>query len=306
MNRALFLQIKKLHGQIKMQSFADHVKAIRIRVKESFHFFTFLSLLLSSLLVISCVSSKKFLASEAKVTKLQQDSTATHNLLTNCDAQVKNLKGEKSSLQSDKSTLQDENASVVNDLNTLSAESKMTIADQAKKLKAFQAMVMAQKNLMANLKNSIADALMNYKTDELFVYIDDGNVYVSLQEKLLFNSGSDIVDPKGKEALKSLAKVLNDTKDIMVMIEGHTDSIPINNKLFKDNWDLSTARATSIVRILTVDNGFDSNRITASGKGKFHPIATNNTLEGRASNRRTEIILSPDLKELYKLLYQKD
>jgi chemotaxis protein MotB len=113
-----------------------------------------------------------------------------------------------------------------------------------------------------------------------------------------------VVDPKGKEALKSLAIVLNNTKEINVMIEGHTDNVPIKTSQFKDNWDLSTSRATSILRILTNDNGFDPVRITASGKGEFHPVKTNETEEGRAGNRRTEIILSPDLKEIYKLLYQ--
>jgi chemotaxis protein MotB len=145
---------------------------------------------------------------------------------------------------------------------------------------------------------------MKYKTDELSVYIKDGSVYVSLQEKLLFKSGSDVVNPTGVSALKSLVLVLNNTKDINVMIEGHTDNVPIKTKLFKDNWDLSTARATSIVRILTKDNGFDSSRITASGKGEFHPLKANDTVEGRAGNRRTEVILSPDLNELYKLLNQ--
>jgi len=89
-----------------------------------------------------------------------------------------------------------------------------------------------------------------------------------------------------------------------VNIEGHTDNVPIKTKLFEDNWDLSTARATSIVRILTIENGFDSSRINASGRGEFHPVKENETAEGRAGNRRTEVILSPDMKELYKLLYQ--
>ena len=129
-------------------------------------------------------------------------------------------------------------------------------------------------------------------------------MYVSLQEKLLFKSGSDVVDPKGIAALKSLALVLNDTKDINVQIEGHTDNIPIKTMLFKDNWDLSTARATAIVRILTKDNGFDSRRITSSGRGEFRPLNPNVSVEGRAGNRRTEVILSPDLNELYRLLNQ--
>ena len=255
------------------------------------------SLLILGLVFTSCVSNKKFMASEARGNKLEKDNAHTLGLLNDCNAQVKNLNDEKSSLKN-------QNAAVQGDLNALSAESKMTIADQAKRLKAFQERIQAQKDVMNNLKTSIADALMSYKPDELSVYIKDGNVYVSLQEKLLFKSGSDVVDPKGKEALKTLANVLKSTNDITVMIEGHTDNVPIKTALFKDNWDLSTARATSILRLLTTEYGFDPNRITASGRGQFHPIASNETAEGRASNRRTEIILSPDLNELYKLLYQ--
>jgi len=265
-------------------------------MKKAFHLLAFLSLILS-VIFTSCGPSKKLMDSEAKVDKLQKDNAHTLVLLNECNTQVKKLNDEKASLQN-------ENTLVQSDLKALSTESKMTIADQAKRLKNFQNMIQAQKDVMNKLKNSIADALMNYKTDELSVYIKDGNVYVSLEEKLLFKSGSDVVDPKGKEALKTLAKVLNSTTNVTVMIEGHTDNVPIKTKLFKDNWDLSTARATSILRILTTDYGFDSNRITASGRGQFHPVKTNETAEGRASNRRTEIILSPDLNELYKLLYQ--
>ncbi len=265
-------------------------------MKKAFHLLAFLSLILS-FGIISCGPSKKLLDSEAKVDKLQKDNAHSLGLLNDCNTQVKIL-------TDDKTSLKNENALIQDNLKSLSTESKMTIADQAKRLKNFQNMIQAQKDVMNKLKSSIADALMNYKTDELSVYIKDGNVYVSLEEKLLFKSGSDVVDPKGKEALKTLANVLNSTKDVTVMIEGHTDNVPIKTKQFKDNWDLSTARATSILRILTTDYGFDSNRITASGRGQFHPVKTNETAEGRASNRRTEIILSPDLNELYKLLYQ--
>lgn len=272
-------------------------------MKKSFQFLAFLSLIFS-LLFTSCVPTRKFMASEAKVDQLQKDSAITHSQLTDCNTQVNNLKDERTHLLNEKANLKNESAMVQNDLKALNSESKMTIADQAKRLSILQNMIQSQRNIMAKLKNSIADALMNYKTDELYVYIKDGKVYISLEEKLLFKSGSDVVDPKGKEALKSLAIVLNNTKDITVLIEGHTDNVPIKTKLFSDNWDLSTARAISIVRILTKDNGFDSNRIVASGRGQYYPIKTNETVEGRAANRRTEVILSPDLKELYKLLEQ--
>lgn len=264
-------------------------------MKKTTQFLACLSLILS-MVFTSCVSSKKFMASEAKVDKLQQDNASTLAQLNECNMQAKTLKNENTSLQN-------ANASVINDLKVLSATSKMTIADQAKRLKTLQDIILSQKDIMTNLQNAIADALMNYNTDDLSVYIKDGNLYVSLPEKLLFKSGSDVVNPQGREALKSLANVLNKTEDITVMIEGHTDNVPIKTKQFKDNWDLSTARATSVVRILTTDYGFDPNRIIASGRGKFFPVKTNDTDEGRAGNRRTEVILSPDLKELYKLMY---
>jgi len=272
-------------------------------MKKTLQSLVFLALIFS-LTLVSCGPSKKLVSSRAKVENLKIDSVNTHNQLNKCNALVKNLNDEKASLQNDKLSLQNDNMSSANDLRVLSSQSKMTIAEQARRLKNLQDIIQSQKDVMSKLKNSIADALMNYKTDELSIYTKDGSVYVSLQEKLLFKSGSDVVDPKGKEALKALAQVLNNTKDINVLIEGHTDNVPIKTNLVKDNWDLSTARANSIVRILTKDNGFDPNRITASGKSEFHPVKPNDTVEGRAGNRRTEVILSPDLKELNKLLDQ--
>ncbi len=253
--------------------------------------------LVFSLVFTSCVPTRKFKASEANVAKLQKENASQQTKLNDCSMQVTNLKTDMAGLKND-------NASIQKDLAVLTSESKMTIADQAKRLRDLQTLIQSQKDLMNNLKNTVADALLKYKADELSVYIKDGNVYVSLTEKLLFKSGSDVVNPKGKEALKALAKVLNDTKDISVLIEGHTDNVPISTAQYKDNWALSTARANSIVRILTKDDGFDPIRITAAGRSQYHPVETNETAEGRAANRRTEIILSPDLKELYKLLYQ--
>jgi chemotaxis protein MotB len=253
--------------------------------------------IIAGLSFTSCVSNKKFMASEAKADKYQKENASKENQLIECNAQVKNCNDQKAALLN-------ENASAQNDLKALTTESKMTIADQAKRLKNLQGIIQSQRDVMNKLKNSIAEALLNYKADELSVYIKDGNVYVSLEEKLLFKSGSDVVNPQGKEALKTLANVLKGTKDVAVLIEGHTDNVPIKTNMFKDNWDLSTARAVSIVRLLTKTYGFNSDLITASGRGQFHPVKSNETAEGRAGNRRTEVILSPDLSELYKLLYQ--
>ena len=249
------------------------------------------------LLMTSCGPSKKLSESEAKVYKLQSDSAYTQSELKDCNLMVKSLNDEKTNLMK-------ENALFQEDLKDLTTASKMTIADQARRLKALQNIIQSQRDVLDKLKTSIADALMNYKTDELYVYIQDGKVYVSLSEKLLFKSGSDVIDPKGKEALHLLANALNKTKDINVMIEGHTDNVPIKTKEYQDNWDLSTARATSIVRVLTKEDGFDAKRITASGRGSLHPIKSNDTEVGRSGNRRTEVILSPDLNELFTLLNQ--
>jgi chemotaxis protein MotB len=272
-------------------------------MKKSIRYFTFLALI-AGLLFTSCVSNKKFAASEAQNDKLQKENSTTLGKLNECNMLGLKSKEENDALQKENQAVLKDYSSVKNDLMLLSAQSNMTIREQATRLKSLQDMMQAQTEKSNKLKNSISKALMNYKTDELNVYQKDGKVYVSLAEKLLFKSGSDVVDPKGKAALKTLAAVLNSSKDFTVAIEGHTDDVPIKTKMFEDNWDLSVARATSIVRVLTKDNGFDSGRITASGKSEFHPVGLNTTAEGRANNRRTEVILSPDLQEIYKLLYQ--
>jgi len=244
------------------------------------------------------------MASEARADKLQRENANANSQLNESNMELMKIKDEKANMQKENEMIQKEYALIQKNLMMRSSESKMTIGEQARRLSSLQDIIDSQTEITTRLKNSIAKALMNYKADELTVYLKDGNVYVSLAEKLLFKSGSDVVDQKGKEALKSLAMVINSSEDFTVAIEGHTDDVPIKTRVYNDNWDLSTARATSIVRILTNDYGFDPNRITASGKGQFHPVNLNTTAEGRAGNRRTEVILTPDLQEIYKLLYQ--
>ncbi|QHT72150.1 OmpA family protein [Rhodocytophaga rosea] len=154
-----------------------------------------------------------------------------------------------------------------------------------------------------DLKNSVSNALLSFKDSDLTVDIRNGKVYVSLSEKLLFKSGSYAVDPKGAEALKKVANVLKTQPDISVMVEGHTDDVPIakGSGGMDDNWDLSVLRATSIVNILAKE-GVNPTKLTAAGRGEFVPIATGKTPEIRQKNRRTEIILTPKLDELFKIL----
>ncbi len=248
------------------------------------------------LLFTACVPKRKLIASQNHVSHLQTDSSNTHALLKDCNAQV-------SRLENDTMDLRTSLGGLYADFKSTVASSNMTIANQAKRLKAMEDLLQSQRETMNKLKKTIADALINFKPDELTVTVKDGKIYVSMQEKLLFKSGSAIVDPKGKEALQTVAEVLNKTHDITVDVEGHTDTVPITGK-YEDNWALSTARSMAIVRILTADYGVDPHTIIASGRSKYYPVADNRTDEGRAMNRRTEIILSPDLKELFKLLDQ--
>ena len=252
----------------------------------------------ASFLIIfsSCVPKRDLISEQNRVKKLQQDSSATHSSLNNCNSQV-------ATLQKDKADLQKSYDDLSANYKSSMVSTSMTIKDQAERLRNLEGLIQAQKDVMNKLKKTIADALINFKPDELTVTLKDGKLYVSMQEKLLFKSGSAVVDPKGKEALKSVASVLVTTPNITVDVEGHTDTVPITGK-YEDNWALSVARATSIVRILTNDYKVDPHTVIASGRSKYYPVADNATAEGRAKNRRTEIILSPDLTELFKLLNQ--
>jgi len=153
------------------------------------------------------------------------------------------------------------------------------------------------------LRDKVNDALLGFKKDGLDVEMKNGKVYVSLQEKLLFKSGRWDIDPKGQKALKDLAKVLEKNPDISIMVEGHTDNLAYKGfGGIEDNWDLSTKRATTIVKFLLKNSKINPIQLTASGHGEFMPVSTNDTKEGRAKNRRTEIILTPKLDELFQIM----
>ncbi len=165
-------------------------------------------------------------------------------------------------------------------------------------------MILMRKDSTVNaLKNTVAGALLGFQDKGLTVTQKNGKVYVSLEERLLFATGSTVVDPKGQEALKQLARVLEKNPDINILIEGHTDDVPMKGSgEIKDNWDLSVIRATSIVKILTSGTSIDPKRLTAAGRGEYLPLDHAKTAEARKKNRRTEIILSPRLDELLKVL----
>ena len=162
---------------------------------------------------------------------------------------------------------------------------------------------LAKKDSASNaLRKAVSDALMGFDQDQLQVHIKNGKVYVSMEEKLLFGSGSYQVSSEGASALREVGKVLADQKDINIMIEGHTDPVPYQSGRLLDNWDLSVKRATSVTRILLENTGIEPSRIIAAGRGPHVPITSNDSEAGRRKNRRTEIILTPRLDQVLDIL----
>ncbi len=178
-----------------------------------------------------------------------------------------------------------------------------SLVEREKKVKELEQILANKDKAVLDLKNRISNALLNFKENDLTVKVKNGKVYVSLAEQLLFGSGSINVDAKGVTALQQLAKAIKDQKDIQIMIEGHTDNVPISKKsqYMQDNWDLSVMRATSITKILT-KAGVSANQVTAAGKGEYYPLALNDNAQNKQKNRRTEIIITPNLDELFKIL----
>ncbi|MCU0461447.1 MAG: OmpA family protein [Bacteroidales bacterium] len=172
------------------------------------------------------------------------------------------------------------------------------------RLVELQKILDAQKKIAQDLKNKVSEALLGFENNGLTVTNKNGKVYVSLDEKLLFKSASWDIDANGKAALKKLAGVLEKNPDIQITIEGHTDDVPYKPTAseLKDNWDLSVKRATTVVRVLLEGSKIDPERLTAAGHSEYMPVDSRTTADARQKNRRTEIVLTPDLTELYKLI----
>ncbi len=249
-----------------------------------------------------------------RVTKTYDSLVAEHNSLqASYDLLLKSTQKESNKLMRQLQTLQEElkqkELSLVKLEKSLNEKKhnidRMTaeLNKRDARLKELETILFRKDSVVKALRNVVSDALLGFEEEGLSVDIRNGKVYVSLDENLLFPSGSTVVNPRGKDALRKLAQVLERNPEINITIEGHTDNVPYKSKgEIKDNWDLSVMRSTSIIRIILENSKIDPKRLTASGKGEFSPIATNKTNEGRAKNRRTEIILTPKLDELFKIL----
>lgn len=262
--------------------------------------------------VTSCVSKKKYMVAEnGRLAALSRERVLNRNLGQQKD-EIAKLKQQITDLMSDTTRLGQairdyrkslySNLSEQEKLNMLLKEKMEKLAEREATINKLQAEVDAQNARLQSLLNSVKDALLGFSSDELTVTEKNGKIYVAMSDKLLFESGSAQVNNQGKEALGKLAEVLKKQHDIDVFIEGHTDNKPIKTVQFKDNWDLSVVRATSVVRILTKDYGVNPLQILPCGRGEFMPVDNNESVEGRAHNRRTEIIMAPKLDKLMDIL----
>ena len=180
---------------------------------------------------------------------------------------------------------------------------KKELESRSQRVAELESVIAAKDANMRALKDAISKALTNFEGKGLTVEQRDGKVYVSMENKLLFESGSWYVGAQGKQAVKQLGSVLAENPDIAILIEGHTDNVPYKgNAQLSGNWDLSTKRATAIVNILRENSSINPENLTAAGRGEYAPVASNDTSEGRAKNRRIEVILTPKHDEISKLL----
>lgn len=223
---------------------------------------------------------------------------------TKLGLKINELLNEELDLVKKNSTLKiQENIAKNNALIKKIAIKETELLSRAERIDRLEKIISSQKKILSDLKNRISEALLNYRGKGLSIKQRNGKVYISMENKLLFKSGKWNIELQGKQALIRLSKVLEENPDISILIEGHTDNIPFTSKgAMESNWDLSTKRATAVVKILLENNNILPQNLTAAGKSEFVPIASNTTIEGRAANRRIEIILSPSLDKIIELI----
>lgn len=196
----------------------------------------------------------------------------------------------------------DEKEKKLNERDANLTELQKDLVARENKVKELQNAIDERDSLMTTLKDRITKALLSYEDKGISVKVEGDKVYVSLEEEILFASGKYKLDKKGEEALLELAKVLNANPDLSILVEGHTDNVPIKTSCIADNYDLSVLRGAEIARILTTKGKVNPKRIIAGGRGEYMPVADNDSKDGRKKNRRIEIILTPDLDKLLDLL----
>jgi chemotaxis protein MotB len=276
---------------------------------------TCISILVFALLT-SCVSQKKYAELQNSTELFKEELTSTSNELLVLENNLANEKNKSKALQKQGDYFKSTNTNLLARLSDLSIVSKFGAESIKKSL-----VVLNQQNsyikdltssmrrkdslnlvLVMNLKRSLND----FDDEDISIEVKKGVVYVSISDRMLFKSGSYRINKSAQAVIGKIAKIVNDHKELDILVEGHTDKVPMHTDCIEDNWDLSTKRATAIVRLMQTNFNVLPERMTAGGRSEYVPKATNDTSEGRASNRRTEIIILPKLDQFFNLLTQPE
>jgi chemotaxis protein MotB len=268
-----------------------------------------------STMMVSCVSSKKYasLNKDYKKTLSEQKSCETYSdklQANNTDLTTRNkeLLAQLDEMKKNSNLV----LTTLQDMSVLSAkqaenmkQSLKTLSEKDGYIHNLQSAILRKDSLNMVLVMNLKGSLGNINDKDINIKVEKGIVYIDLSDRLLFNSGKYVVTEQAKTVLGKIATILNAHTELDVMVEGHTDNVPVHTYNLDDNWDLSVKRATSVVRILEKQYKISPIRMTAAGHGKFEPVADNSTEEGRALNRRTRIIILPQLDQFFKLMVKK-
>ena len=271
-------------------------------------------ILLVLILLSSCVSQKKY-------AELEATNQKNLNLLNSATVKLNSCLDEKATAEANFKALEEQvaflkanNQDLINNMGNLTTLSQKGAENLEKSLESLkekdlvirtmQDAVTRRDSVTLALVTSLKGAFIDISDNDIEINVEKGVVFISISDKLLFNSGSYYVSDRAKEVLGKVAQVVLDKPEIEFMVEGHTDNVPIQNEVLQDNWDLSVKRATSVVRVLQNDFNVPPERMTAAGRSYYIPVADNETAEGQAKNRRTRIVVLPKLDQFYDLIEQ--
>jgi chemotaxis protein MotB len=251
----------------------------------------------ASLFMMSCGPNKELVSARARIDSLSNTVTQLNSQMGQLNGQVNTLNGTVTADNTQITQLKNQNAVAMQQ----ASDCKQAKEAVARKMEELHQAMEANGISMKEIRRKAEEALAQFADAGVEVTYKNGLVYISMQDELLFNPGGAKLGNKGSDALGVVANVLNDNPNLKIYVIGNTDSIKIT-KGFTDNWSLSTERANSVVRILRDKYMVTMDRVTSAGRGKYNPVADNSTLEGRKKNRRTDIILNPDLSRLWDLI----
>ncbi|PXX31359.1 chemotaxis protein MotB [Arenibacter sp. ARW7G5Y1] len=285
----------------------EQLLSIKLMTMKTLHLY-----ILALTLFTSCVSQKKYTAMQDRALNCENELNTSMNQNNLLEAGLANEKNKSKSLEQQMEYFKSTNTDLLARLSDLSVVSKSGAESIKKSLEALNEQNKYIKNLTSSMQRkdsinlvlvmNLKRSLDNFEDEDINIEVKKGVVYVSISDKMLFRSGSYNISNRAEEVIGKIAKIINDHKELDILVEGHTDNVPISTDCMTDNWDLSVKRATSIVRLMQTKFAVQPIRMTAGGRSEYVPKTTNATAEGRAINRRTEIIILPKLDQFFELL----